>query len=142
MVDLNSTNVLDLFAGTGNISFEFISRGAASVTAVDREKKCLEFIRTVKEKLDAQAIRTVRSDIYSFIKRETGSYNIIFADPPFDMENKHDLAEMVLNSGMLKDEGIFILEHPEQEAYDNIPGFSSSRKYGNVTFSFFVLPLD
>jgi 16S rRNA (guanine966-N2)-methyltransferase len=142
LTEIEGSAVLDLFAGTGNIGFEFISRGAASVTAVDREKKCLEFIRTVKEKLDVKELRTVRADISNFIKRETGKYDIIFADPPFDMQNKKDLAEMVLKSDLLNDDGIFILEHPEEEVLDSIPGFSSSRKYGNVTFSFFVLPLD
>ena len=138
---MEGITVLDLFAGTGSIGFEFISRGAISVTAVDKDKRCLEFIRSTASKLEAHELRTIRADAFQFLDRETGTYDLIFADPPFDMSDKVKLAETVMTSGILKETGIFILEHPEEERYDDIPGFSSCRKYGNVSFSFFMLPL-
>jgi 16S rRNA (guanine(966)-N(2))-methyltransferase RsmD len=142
LIDLQDITVLDLFAGTGNISFEFISRGAANVTAVDKDKRCLEFIRSTAEKLDAQNLRTVRAEADSFLSRASENYDIIFADPPFNMTDKKGLIENVMRSGVLNDQGIFILEHPKEEQYEEIPGFSSSRGYGNVTFSFFMLHLN
>ena len=112
------------------------------MTAVDKDKRCLEFIRSTAEKLDAQNLRTVRAEADSFLSRASENYDIIFADPPFNMTDKKGLIENVMRSGVLNDQGIFILEHPKEEQYEEIPGFSSSRGYGNVTFSFFMLHLN
>lgn len=130
--------ILDLFAGTGNISFEFASRGVEQLFAVDIHMGCINYISKVSNELDLN-IRTLKSDVFSFLNRNTEKFNIIFADPFYDMEFKdfEKIASLVFENEMLLKDGVLIIEHSKQNSLESIPFFDNSRKYGNSVFSFF-----
>ena len=129
--------VLDLFSGTGCVSFEFGSRGVNKITSVDENKKCVEFINQVSKDLDLN-ILSVKSEVLSFLKLNSNKYNIVFLDPPYIFEIKEYeklISVLILNN--LMDDGIIIVEHFSKVKLNNILGFRETRKYGNNSFSFF-----
>ncbi len=134
---LEGINVLDLFAGTGSIGFEFASRGAASVDLVEKNFFHVRFLQKVKAELDAEEVSIFRTDALKYIQRMDRSYDIIFADPPYDMENFTGVATGVLESNLLCDNGVFILEHSSAYQFSALEGFRDHRKYGSVNFTFF-----
>ena len=136
-INVEDLSVLDLFAGTGNISYEFASRGSKSVTAVDIESKCTSFIISTSEKLNFINIRVIKNDVFNYLDRETGHFDLIFADPPFDMPQLPGIPGLVLRGEALVPGGLFILEHPKRYDFSEFPGFEQHRNYGEVNFSFF-----
>jgi 16S rRNA (guanine966-N2)-methyltransferase len=137
LVDFESLRVLDLFAGTGSISFEFFSRGSEMVTAIDTDSRCVAFINKTAMEMKAENLEAVREDVFQFLKHPFGQYDLVFADPPYDMEGIGTLPSLVLNSSILNAEGRFILEHSRDHDFSEHPLFDQHRKYGNVNFSFF-----
>ena len=137
LLDFEGLEVLDLFAGTGNISYEFFSRGCSTVTAIDSERRCIEFINKTAVSMNTENLEAVREDVFQFLKHPFGSYDIVFADPPYDMEGTETLPDLVLNQELLKPGGLFILEHSRDHEFSEHPEFQQHRKYGNVYFSFF-----
>jgi len=137
LVDFELLSVLDLFAGTGSISFEFLSRGAKEVTAIDSNHRCINFIKNTAERLGAENLKAVRTDCFVFIRQMAADYDLIFADPPYDLERLEELPGLVLSSRLLAPEGLFILEHGSFHTFDGHARFAFQRKYGNVGFSFF-----
>jgi 16S rRNA (guanine966-N2)-methyltransferase len=136
--DLEKIRVLDLFAGTGSISYELLSRGCSEIDIVDRNKACVQFIRQTMEKLRAPSgIRVHYADALTFLGKDQQKYDVIFADPPFDMEITQDLVHSVHDLNKLDDDGLLITEHQSLKNYSGLPGFYEMRKYGNVSFSFF-----
>lgn len=131
--------VLDLFAGTGSIGFEFASRGAVSLTAVENNPIHFRFIQSVKELLDIRNMQILRSDVFKFLERNLRPYDLIFADPPYDLEALEQLPNLVLQSSHLKAEGLFILEHSAKHNFETQAHFVECRKYGKVHFSFFEM---
>jgi 16S rRNA (guanine966-N2)-methyltransferase len=136
-VDFGSLRVLDLFTGTGSIAFEFLSRGVISVTAVDSNPRCIQFIRKTAEGLGADNITPVRSNCFVFLKHMSAKYDLIFADPPYDLDGIASVPVRVLESGLLAEEGLFILEHSGNNDFRDHPLFEQYRQYGSVNFSFF-----
>jgi len=130
--------VLDLFAGTGNVSYEFASRGCPDVTCVDKNPACLRFIRKTFEQLQYQTYSAVQSDCLEYLKREFAEYDLIFTDPPYDFEAYESLVERVFLNHLLKEEGMLIIEHQARVKLNELPHFQKFRKYGNVGFSFFA----
>jgi len=130
--------VLDLFAGTGNISYEFASRGAISVTAVDNYQKCTDFISKIAEKLQLENISVVRGDAFSFVERTRQKFDIIFADPPYELKGLEKIAEHVFVNQLLKTNGWLILEHSREYDFSQHPNFYEHRKYGKLNFTFLV----
>jgi 16S rRNA (guanine(966)-N(2))-methyltransferase RsmD len=137
IVDIESLTVLDLFAGTGSISYEFFSRGSELVTAIDIDPHCVAFINKMALSMKAENLEAVREDVFNFLKHPFGEYNLVFADPPYDMKGIDSLSDLVLGSSILKEKGWFILEHSRDHDFSRHPGFDQHRKYGNVNFSFF-----
>jgi len=137
IVDYESLKVLDLFAGTGNISFEFISRGCRSVTSLDNHPRCIGFIHKTGVEFDMPNLFTVKANAMTFVRQSLESWDLIFADPPYDLPQLPDLPELVLSGTLLEPGGLFILEHPKKYSFDEMPGFEQHRKYGEVNFSFF-----
>lgn len=135
--DIEGKNVLDLFAGTGAISLEFLSRGAASVTAVEMAATQANFIRSVKEKLGDNALRVVRGDVFKFITSAKRPYDIVFADPPYDHPRFEEIPELILNSSVTSPGTLVIIEHNAKHDFSNLPGFEQHRSYGSVNFSIF-----
>lgn len=136
--DLDQLSVLDLFAGTGNISYEFGSRGVQEVTAVDAHAGCVAFIRKTAEQLELP-IRTIKSDVFAFLEKSSGSYDLVFADPPYALEvaDFEKLVSLVLEGSMLEENGTLIVEHGKHTNLSHLAGFIESRKYGGSVFSFF-----
>ena len=135
--DFEGMKILDLFSGTGSIGYEFISRGANEVTFVDINEKHIRFIKGVIAKLDIQNAFIYRDDVFKIIKNCKSVFDIIFIDPPFDMEKINELPALILNSEILNEKGIMILEHPRNYDFSKIQNFCEIRKYGKVNFSFF-----
>lgn len=137
-VDLSGLKILDLCSGTGNISLEFLSRGIAEVTAVDSHTNCLKFLQKNANSFGIKdQIITVKSDLISFIKSTNQTFDIIFADPPFNFDKYSEIVKIVFDRDLLKENGVLIVEHSKQKSFDSEQNFSFFRNYGNVTFSFF-----
>ncbi|MGC1513986.1 MAG: RsmD family RNA methyltransferase [Maribacter sp.] len=130
--------VLDLFTGTGNISYEFSSRGVDAILAVDNHAGCIQFIEKTVALLDMN-IRTVKSDVFSFLERNTEQFDIIFADPFYDMDPAEfeKLPQLVFEKNLLLEEGVLIIEHSNRTGLEHLPNYDNSRKYGGSVFSFF-----
>ena len=138
LIDLEGINALDLFAGTGAVSFELLSREAASVTSVEKAAVQQRFIQSVTEKLGADNHRLIRGDVFRYLaSAPKNAFDLVFADPPYDMPRFDEVAPAVLNSGILRPGGLFILEHSKARDYSNLPGFLERRVYGSVNFSIF-----
>ena len=135
--DVESSTVVDLFSGTGFISYEFCSRGAMRVTAVENNLKCVNFIRKTAALLQMVMLNVIRADVFRYLKTSNESADIVFADPPYDLAEIEQLPCLVLNSGTIRDGGLFILEHGPDRSFAGNPDFSEVRKYGKVHFSFF-----
>ena len=135
--DFENLKVLDLFSGTGNISYEFESRGA-NVTSIDNNINTIKFLK--KESNDLKLdIYAVKSDVFSYLKKTNQSFDIIFADPPYNFSESEylNIINIIFNKNLLKIDGIFLLEHSSQNDFLNHDNFHEMRKYGGCFFSFF-----
>jgi len=137
LIDFEETTILDLFTGTGSISFEFISRGCPSVVSVDQSPKCIDFIKKSAAELGIENLRAVRSNAFSILRAPSSSFDLIFADPPYDLNGIDEIPGLVFSSPILKKGGLFILEHSGNHNFDDHPQFSHHRNYGSVNFTFF-----
>ena len=131
-------SVLDLFSGTGNISYEFASRGTQLITAVDSHYGCVRFIDETSNKLK-MPIRVIKDDVFKFLQTSKQTYDIIFADPPydFDLEIFSSITDLVFSNTLLNKQGLLILEHSKYTDLSNLNYFMSSKSYGSSVFSFF-----
>ncbi len=135
--DFSGLSILDLFSGTGSISYEFYSRDCKNVTAIDQNNKCIKFIRQTKENLKMETLEVIQSNCFSFLEKAWNKYDIIFADPPYDMPNFDKIVEIVFEKNLLKPNGILIVEHSKNTHLNHFPQYTNTRKYGSVHFSFF-----
>ncbi|MDD4848736.1 MAG: 16S rRNA (guanine(966)-N(2))-methyltransferase RsmD [Bacteroidales bacterium] len=138
MVDYEDAVVLDLFSGTGSISYEFCSREAKSVTAVEMNQACISFIKSTIDLLQILNLNLVKNDVFSFIKKTPRKFDVIFADPPYQLPNLAELPQLVFEHQLLNENGIFVLEHSAKYHFENHPMFIDHRNYGSVNFSFFM----
>lgn len=136
-VDFEEIEVLDLFAGTGNISFEFASRDCKSIKSVDINFKCIDFINKIANELMFENLTSTQANVFSFLKTIKTNYDLIFADPPYDLPEINLIPELIFENKLLNDDGILIIEHSRMLNFENHPNFYEHRKYGNVNFSFF-----
>ena len=140
LIDLDGMTALDLFAGTGAVSFEFASRGCRLVTSVEKAATQYRFIEQVKQQLQADEVQPVRGDVFKFIETCRQQYDIIFADPPYDLPLLPEVPQLVLSSALVKPGTIFVMEHSRNNDFSALPHFSQHRAYGSVNFSIFVIP--
>ncbi len=136
-VDFETIKVLDLFSGTGSISFEFASRGCRDITAVELNSRHCRFIREVTEEIGAKSITAVKADAFRFVGQTDQVFDLIFADPPFDHPKFSEVPRLVLSGPVLNPGGIFILEHSKNHHFSEYPEWKDTRIYGHVLFSFF-----
>ena len=136
-VQLEGANTLDLFGGTGCISYELASRGATHLTIVEKDNQMLEFIKTNIEQLKIENAQMVRMDVFQYLNSCTQQYDIIFAGPPYALTTIDDLPRIIVERKLISPEGYFILEHTPRNNYENFAGFSFQRNYGATVFSFF-----
>ncbi|NNL31997.1 MAG: 16S rRNA (guanine(966)-N(2))-methyltransferase RsmD [Flavobacteriaceae bacterium] len=131
-------SVLDLFAGTGNISYEFLSRGCTSVVAVESHYACIKFMNEIAEKLELP-LQTIKSDVFKYLEQSTQQFDVIFADPPYDfsIENFVRIADLVFENKLLSIDGSLIIEHSKHTDLSSTVHYVSSKNYGGSVFSFF-----
>jgi len=136
----NKLNVLELFSGSGNVSYEFASRGAVSVTSVDENVDCVNFIRKTSQELDMK-ITPIKSDVFKYLERAPIKADIIFADPPYDFDDSQfkKIVDLVFEKQLLNEDGVLIIEHSKHTKMDSVEHFDVGRRYGNSVFSFFKL---
>ncbi len=141
-VEFDNLRALDLFAGTGSISYELISRGCLSVTAVDENQKCTHFISETAKTLSMPNLRVIRTDVFRFLNSASSAFGLIFADPPYEMEAERfdDIVRIVFERSLLEPDGLLVIEHPKKVDFMHHPYLFDIRKYGKVHFSFFALP--
>lgn len=135
---LEDISVLDLFSGTGNISYEFASRGTEQITAVDAHFGCIKFINETAESFE-MSISTVKSDVFKFLERSKQQHTIIFADPPYDfpVEEFSKIPQLVFQNSLLETDGLLIVEHSKHTDLSHLNRYSQSKGYGGNMFSFF-----
>lgn len=137
-VDFDSApTVLDLFAGTGSISLEFLSRGCGRVVSVEKDYKHYQFLQRTCRQLGDKAWMPLHADVFKYVQRASTQFDIIFADPPYALENLADIPSAVFGANLLAPDGIFILEHGKDYSFENDPHFLEHRNYGSVNFTFF-----
>lgn len=135
--DFTNKTVLDIFSGSGSIGFEFISRGCAEAILVEKDFVHHRYILEVSKSLGLNNVKAFKSDAFAFLSRYQGNFDFIFADPPFNLPNFADVPDAVLNTDILRPDGLFILEHPKEFSFSEHKFFKENRKYGKVNFSFF-----
>lgn len=137
MRDLDGATALDLFAGTGAVSWEFASRGCREVTAVEQARVQAAFIKSVKEKLGDTALRLVKGNVFVFLERASESYDIVFADPPYDHPKFTEIPSLILSSKVCAPGTLVVIEHNAKHDFSRLPGFRRHLAYGSVNFSIF-----
>ena len=136
-IELEGIKVLDLFCGTGNISLEFASREAAQVISVDRSIHCINYIKDTARQHHLDQIKTYKADVFKFLEMETEKYDLIFADPPYDLNRIPEIPKIIFEKDLLSPNGVLIVEHQSLQNLSNHPAFVEQRKYGHSSFSFF-----
>ena len=136
-IDFEDVTVLDLFSGTGSMSYEFASRGAREVHLVEMDMKHISGIRRIIKDMGITNIKTIHIDVRAYLKTCTARYDVVFADPPYELSWLKEIPDLVIGSGILKEEGFFILEHPRDMSFNGHNLFFEHRNYGGVNFSFF-----
>ena len=136
-VDFESIDVLDLFAGTGSISYEFASRGVKSVHLVEKDINHISGIKKILKDMDLQNVRPIHIDVKAYLKTCSVKYDIVFADPPYELSWLQELPDIVTQAGVINEGGVFILEHPRDLSFTQHKLFFEHRNYGGVNFSFF-----
>lgn len=132
--------ILDLFAGTGSISYEFASRGAAPIVSVDGAMSCVAFIKKTAKEFDFD-ITALKSDVFQFLEKNKGTYDIIFADPPYDLPQTdfEKIVALIFEKELLEEDGMLIVEHSKYTKLNHMENFSYEKAYGGSVFSFFEL---
>lgn len=136
-IEFENIKVLDLFSGTGNISLEFASRGAVSVMSVDRSIQCIHYLKDTARQHKLEQIKTFKADVFKYLQLETDQYDLIFADPPYDLNQIPEIPKIIFDKNLLKPGGLLIVEHQSLQNLSNHPAFVEQRKYGHSSFSFF-----
>lgn len=137
-IALEGIRVLDLFAGAGGISLEFLSRGAEEVTSVEQDTTLHAFMRRTATALELNNLHVVKADVFTFLNAQRSQYDVIFADPPFNLQGTETIPDLVRNRNLLAPDGLLILEHPRELQLDQDLWFDVCRKYSNIHFSFFT----
>ncbi|MDR1897453.1 MAG: 16S rRNA (guanine(966)-N(2))-methyltransferase RsmD [Prevotellaceae bacterium] len=137
LFDFETINVLDLFAGTGGISYEFASRGCQSVDTVEIDFLHFNYIKSTVKTLDLKQIHVIRNDSFRFLNLCRKTYDIIFADPPYANDKITLIPQLVLDKHLLNNDGYLIIEHSANNDFSETENFINHRRYGSVNFSFF-----
>jgi 16S rRNA (guanine966-N2)-methyltransferase len=140
-IEFEGIKVLDLFSGTGNISLEFASRGAEQVVSVDRSIQCVHYLKDTAKQHGLNQVKAFKDDVFKYLQLETEQFDLVFADPPYDLNRIPDIPKIVFDKNMLLPGGLLIVEHQSLQNLSNHPAFVEQRKYGHSSFSFFKTSL-
>lgn len=135
--DFDGATALDLFAGTGSISLELLSRGCEQVVSVEADRDHAAFIRQCMKAIATDRNILIRGDVFRFLKSCHQQFDIIFADPPYALERLPEIPSLVFEAGLLKPDGIFVFEHGKTNDFSSDPHFADHRTYGSVNFTLF-----
>lgn len=139
LTDLEGLDALDLFAGTGSISFELLSRECRNVTAVEKNNQHASFIAKVAKELKTESLHLIRGDVFRYLSSAPmQSFDFIFADPPYALKELPKIPRLVFERDLLREDGIFVMEHPKEYDFSELPYFNQRRIYGSVNFSIFI----
>ncbi|MBK7560600.1 MAG: RsmD family RNA methyltransferase [Chitinophagaceae bacterium] len=136
--DFENLRTLDLFGGTGSISYELASRGVSDLTLVEKDQAMVDFIKKTSAALRIENIKVLRMDVFTFIKQCTDTFDFIFAGPPYALTSIDDLPRQIFQKKLLNKNGWFVLEHTPRNDYKSFPFYKSERNYGTTVFSTFV----
>lgn len=136
-LDFNSLTVLDLFSGTGSISLELASREVEKVIAVERDWHCCRFIKETKSRLGLDNLEVIKSDVFSYLRRSKERFGFVFADPPFDLPDLVNLPQLILESDILAEDALVVVEFPSGLVFPDLDDVFDIRKYGNASFAYF-----
>lgn len=141
--NFSELKILELFAGTGSISYEFASRGCTPILCVDGDMGCVNFIKKTAKEFDFD-ITALKSDVFKFLEKHKGTYDIIFADPPYGMEQKdfEKIVELIFENELLDEEGMLVVEHSKYTKLEQMSNFSFQKNYGGSVFSFFEFEIE
>jgi 16S rRNA (guanine966-N2)-methyltransferase len=137
-LDFDSLKTLDLFGGTGSISYELASRGVTDLTIVEKDVAMYEFIKKTAATLNIEKMKILKMDVFKYLLSCTEQFDLIFAGPPYALANIDDLPKLVTEKNLLKPGGLFILEHTPRNDYKTCPQYQSERNYGTTVFSIFA----
>ena len=137
-LDLEGFHTLDLFGGTGSISYELASRGVSDLTVIEKDPAMFAFIQKNAKELGLENFKVIKMDVFRFIGQCTDKFDFIFAGPPYALQNIDDLPRLVAERQLLRDKGWFVLEHTPRNHYEGYPLFVTQRNYGTTLFSIFV----
>jgi len=140
-LELEGMTTLDLFGGTGSISYELASRGATNLTIVEKDDKMHAFISNNVASLQIENCKVIKSDVFRFIDQCTDQFDFIFAGPPYALATIDKLPELVAEKKLLKPGGWFVLEHTPRNNYEKFPLYKAARNYGTTIFSIFIEPV-
>jgi 16S rRNA (guanine(966)-N(2))-methyltransferase RsmD len=141
-IDLDGIKTLDIFGGTGSITYELASRGAADMTLVERDPSTIDFIKKTSKELGiSDRLQIVKGDVFKFVKQCTDQYDFIFAGPPYALDQIDELPLLVFEKNLLLPGGTFVLEHTPRNDYQKHPRFSRIKNYGTTVFTFFTQPV-
>lgn len=130
-------SALDLFAGTGSISIELVSRGCEQVISVEKDRDHYAFICKVMREVNTDKCLPVRGDVFKYVRDCREQFDFIFADPPYELPNLETIPDLIFSNSLLKENGLFVLEHGKKNSFETHPHFVEKRVYGSVNFSFF-----
>ncbi len=136
-IDFEGIKVLDLFSGTGNISMEFASRGAEQIVSVDCSIHCVHYLKDASRQHGLTNIKAFKDDVFKYLQLETEQFDLIFADPPYDLNKIPEIPKLIFDKGLLLPGGMLIVEHQSMQNLSHHPAFTEQRKYGHSSFSFF-----
>jgi 16S rRNA (guanine966-N2)-methyltransferase len=137
-IDFESLKTLDLFGGTGCISYELASRGVPDLTIIEKDQKMYDFIKKTAETLKLENFKVIKSDVFNFLKSCSEKYDFIFAGPPYALTTIDDLPKIIFENGLLNKGGRFVLEHTPRNDYRKTNHYKSERNYGTTIFSTFI----
>jgi len=137
-LDIEELKTLDLFGGTGSISYELASRGANDLTIIEKDPKMYEFIKKTAGELKLQNFRVLKLDVFKFIDQNSDKFDFIFAGPPYALGNIDDLPKLIFEKQLLTSKGWFVLEHTPRNDYKKFPFYATERNYGTTIFSIFI----
>ncbi len=137
-LDFDDLKTLDLFGGTGNISYELASRGAKDLSIVEKDEKMFAFIKKTSAELKLENFKVIKADVFKFIEHASEKYDFIFAGPPYALKNIDELPKQIFEKKLLNNKGWFVLEHTPRNDYKNFPLYNTERNYGTTVFSIFI----
>jgi len=137
-LEIDTLKTLDLFGGTGCISYELASRGAEDLTIIEKDNQMYDFIKKTAAELEFENFKLIKSDVFKYIESCKEQYDFIFAGPPYALGTIDDLPKLIFEKNLLKPKGWFVLEHTPRNDYKKFPHYKTERNYGTTIFSIFI----